>query len=119
MSTPDVAADVLRRNPALVLTLEVAVPLRISELASMPAEQRHAVCSRWAAEAVDEIASKGDVLQYGGKRGEAATVFNHLASALAALAVQPGGVTFAGMSWCVELPDERRTVVTVDPGGLL
>ena len=52
--------------------------------------------------AVDEIACKGDVLMYGGKRGEAAQAFGHLARAVAVGALLPGGITFAGRHWCTD-----------------
>ncbi len=43
------------------------------------------------------LAEKGDILLYrGAKRGQTAAVFNAVAFALAVLAFQPGGVTFAG-----------------------
>jgi hypothetical protein len=89
------------------------VPLDIAALRAMRADLREQLRLRWAAEAAEAIAHKGDVLQYGGKRGEAADVFNHLAKGLAAAAFQPGGVTFAGLHFeCVaEDPPEIRRVV--------
>lgn len=115
---------------ALLATLAVAVQLRIHELQEMPERVRERWLRLWAAEAVDPLASRGDVLQYGGgKRGEAAAVFNHLARGLAALAHCPGGVTFAGRHWCVDHdvctgttpaprsapPPTRRLVATIEP----
>ena len=88
----------------LTTTLQFAVPLRIAELLELHGETRIRQAYLWAKTAVDEVACRGDVLQYGGKRGEAAAVFNHLARALAALAMSPGGVTFAGCHWCFEHP---------------
>lgn len=85
-------------NPVLLVALEAAVPLWIVELRRMPAGQRERTRTVWARAGAESIAHKGDVLQYGSKRrGEAADVFSHLARGLAALAFQPGGVTFAGL----------------------
>jgi hypothetical protein len=86
----------------LVETLRAAVPLRIGDLLLQSDKSRTWLATRWAADAVDPIASRGDVLQFGGKKGEAAAVFNHLAKGLAALAMVPGGVVFAGTHWCIE-----------------
>lgn len=43
------------------------------------------------------LAHKGDVLLYGGRRGEAAELVSQLARALAVLAYQPGGVSVFGL----------------------
>lgn len=88
----------------LVLTLLVAVPLRIAELQRLRGETRARQVRWWAREAAGVVAHQGDMLQFGGKPGQAAMVFNHLARGLAALAHQPGGVSFAGTHWCVEHP---------------
>lgn len=88
-------------RPLLAITLEVAVPMWLDVLAAMsPAERdRHIVW--WTQTAIEPVCFKGDTLQYGGgKKGEVAEGFNYLASALAALAYAPGGVTFAGRHWC-------------------
>ena len=91
----------------LLTCLDAAVPMRIDELLRMPPRVRSTHMRAWATNAVDEIAAHGDILLYGGgKRGEVAAVFNHLARALAVGALVPGGVTFAGRSWCVGLPAE-------------
>lgn len=91
-------------NAALLLTLQVAVPLRIAELEAMPPKLRERLRTEWAREAVDVIAAQGDVLQYGGKhRGQAAGAFNHLARGLAAAAWQPGGVHFAGLHFAAPM----------------
>jgi len=76
-------------------SLQAAVPLWIERVRDWPFEKRKER-ALWASEMV---ASKGDVLQYGGKPGEAAIVFNALAEGLACLAFQPGGVTFLGDHW--------------------
>ena len=91
----------------LLATLQLAVPMRIHELAHMTEHQRWGFRDAWRGQAVDAIACKGDVLQYGGRKGEAAEVFNHLARGLAALAYAPGGVLFAGLHWCAEHPGGR------------
>jgi hypothetical protein len=86
----------------LIETLTVAVPLwieRIRDLGDTAA--RDSLVREYAADAVDAVASRGDVLQFGGARGEAAAVFNATARGLAALACCPGGVTFLGVAWCV------------------
>lgn len=86
----------------LLSTLQLAVPLNLDELMRMPEGIRTDNAKYWAKVAVDEVASRGDALQFGGKRGEAAKVFNAMAKGLAALALSPGGVLFDGIHWCVE-----------------
>lgn len=83
-------------HPTLPIALEAAVPLHIMKIRDWPYERR----VRYAEGASDAIAGQGDVLMYGGRRGEAAAVFNHTARGLAVLACQPGGVRFAGVHWC-------------------
>lgn len=108
----------------MVETLRVAVPMWIDHLRHLPGPgQLEAVRLAWAKNAADQVAHRGDVLQYGGKRGEAAEVFNHLAKGLAAAAFQPGGVTFAGEHWevtaddllCVGTPVRPQPVVVELP----
>ncbi|MEV5819253.1 hypothetical protein AB0L22_08770 [Micromonospora haikouensis] len=90
-------------NPLLTTALEAAVPLHIMNLTQLHPNVRERVRTRWAADGVDEIAYRGDTLQFGSKkRGEAAAAFNALARALAAGAFQPGGITFCGLHWCVD-----------------
>lgn len=86
----------------LLETLRVAVPLWMAGLAALPEPHRANQARSWAALAVDAVASRGDALQFGGKKGEAADVFNHLARGVAAAAYTPGGVTFAGIHWCAD-----------------
>lgn len=89
----------------LLAGLEVAVPLRIQELRLMTPYERHTTLQAWRSDACDAVAYRGDILQFGSKRrGEAASVFNHLARGLAALAHAPGGVLFAGRHWCLTHP---------------
>lgn len=87
-----------RRCDTLMETLALAVPWRIWELQDRTPEQRVAIARRCK----QEVASHGDTLMFGGKKGEAARVFNALAEGLAVAAYQPGGVTFAGQHWCTD-----------------
>lgn len=83
-------------NTTLVTCLQLAVPLWIMKLRSLMPDARFALLEG----AADAIASRGDVLQFGGgKKGEAAELFNILARALAVMAYVPGGVRFAGNHW--------------------
>jgi hypothetical protein len=87
------------RDENLLIALEAAVPLHIIEIRNWTSRQRQ----RFASEAATVIGSQGDVLQYGGgKRGDVANVFNHLARGLACAAYQIGGVTFADHHWCTD-----------------
>lgn len=110
------------RDDHLIAALQAAVPLHIIELRHATFEQRQ----RIAGQAATVIGSRGDILQFGGgKRGEVADVFNHLARGIAAASFAPGGITFAGVHWCpdhtvceaagaVELPRPRRPVVDLE-----
>ena len=84
------------KNPVLMGLLEVAVPKWIEEVRKLSPEERFA-----SIKGVGQlIAEKGDVLMFGGgKKGEAAHLFNELARGLAVLSFVPGGVKFAGMKW--------------------
>ena len=82
----------------LLIALEAAVPLHILLMRGW-SEKRRMNDAHWAA---GVIAERGDVLQYGGKRGAAADAFNALAKGLAVAAYAPGGVTFAGQHWCTD-----------------
>lgn len=105
--------DDKHKTGALTITLELAVPLWIAELAAMDETDRERHIWWWTQTAADRIAGCGDRLQYGdpkrrkSERAEVATDFNYLASGLAALAWQPGGVTFAGRHWCVPVSQRR------------
>jgi hypothetical protein len=80
----------------LQLSLSVAVPIVIEEVASWSPERRITYCQ----ENVDVITGQGDNLMYKSKKkGETAKVFNVLARCLACLAFQPDGVDFDGMHW--------------------
>jgi hypothetical protein len=76
----------LSLDTSLVESLRFAVPLWIHEVRNLPAEHRVARAVRCA----DVVGAKGDALQ-----------FNALAEGLAYAAYLPGGVTFAGLHWCV------------------
>lgn len=113
--------SVLPRSADLVIaTLELAVALRIGELAALDEPGRWRLRDRWRADAVDPIACQGDAMLYGGVKGEAAATFNHLAKAVAALAYAPAGVRFFGVHWCTEhphgchLPDTELTCTAGD-----
>ena len=83
-------------NDALPIMLSGAVPLHIMqlEIRGGPIEDdfnRVRACSQ-------VLAEKADVLMFGSKvKGEAASLFNRLADALAVMAFVPGGVHFHGM----------------------
>lgn len=85
-------------RPDIIIALEAAVPLHILLMRDWP-ETRRINEAHWAS---DVIAERGDLLQYGGKRGAAAAAFNALAKGLAIGAFAPGGVTFAGHHWCTD-----------------
>lgn len=89
------------REIALVDTLELAVPMWADQLRGRPLEELLAE----ARELSRVIAEKGDVLQFGGPKGQAAAAFNDLARGLAILSFQPGGVKFAGRRWIHDHPD--------------
>lgn len=86
-------------NVNLIEVLRLAVPLHIYEIRNWSVYNR----IHEAQNCVDEVASKGDILQFGSKKkGETARAFNRLARGLALLAYQPGGVDFAGEHWCTD-----------------
>ena len=90
----------------LTTTLLAVVPMWIATTRDWTAEQRqHA-----APEAAQTIASHGDALQFGGKKGGQA--LNALAKGLALLAHAEGGVTALGIHACIQshdsCPGEQR-----------
>lgn len=134
-------------NDSLIITLELAVPLRMLELAGMSEARRERTRASWAQESASSVGHQGDALIFGNptkarRHGRCATcggdisqdregwyhiaaegrvltcpdgrkpklvgdpeagtaaAFNALARGLAALAWQPGGVTFMGAHWC-------------------
>jgi hypothetical protein len=88
-------------DPLLLTTLHAAVPMWIEKFTRWDAWSRQLR----ALQCADEIAAHGDVLLFKQTRrqGRKGTVdaFNALAEGIAALAFQPGGVTFSGHHWCV------------------
>jgi hypothetical protein len=89
--------------PALLPSLEVAVPLRVREMRCLCFERRAAR----AAEAASVIAEHGDDSLFRSKaKGATRRAFVALASAIALGAQQPGGITFVGRHW--EAPPATR-----------
>jgi hypothetical protein len=86
-------------NDALLkMSLGVAVPLRVAELELMTRGEVFAEMEARRDEWSELIASRADILLYGGgKKGDVARVHTALVNALAHLAFAPGGVEFMGM----------------------
>ena len=85
--------------PLLKATLACAVPLWIDQIKRCGwswemIKRRAQVCG-------EEVASKGDIIQF--KSKGTAEAFNRLAEGLACLAFVPGGVTFLGDRWEAQL----------------
>jgi hypothetical protein len=83
----------------LGVALDCAVPMWILEIKAWRwswemIERRARICAQ-------EVASKGDIIQY--KSKGTAEAFNRLAEGLACLAFAPGGVTFLGRHWQEEM----------------
>jgi hypothetical protein len=91
----------------LSIALAAAVPLRLAELRTLPADELDDLLARWAGPdglgsvTADELGTYGDVLLYGDRRhpGRVAAYFAHLVNALAVLAFSPGGVSAFGQHW--------------------
>lgn len=81
-------------TPALMVSLQVAVPLKIADLRHIPDDYR----LQQAPNLAEILATHGDDLMYGGKSCVAA--FGAVARALALLAFAPGGVSLWGILWC-------------------
>lgn len=77
--------------------VEVSVRQRIREMEERggPDEEDW----KAAAEFGQVLAEKGDVLLFGGKKGEAAGLFNGLAHAVTVLSFCPGGITIFGQHY--------------------
>lgn len=105
-------------STVLVETLRAAVPQWVDQLSRLPVARREVVRQEWAARGAQLVASHGDLLMFpkqAGKRHRkacpgpdtcsclvgTAEVFNAMARGLAAGAFAPGGITFAGVHWCV------------------
>jgi hypothetical protein len=84
-------------NAHLLAALRTAVGLRLLDLAGESDYERARFVAR-APYLAQAIAAHGDELQFGGRH--CAKTFAALADGLAALALAPGGVTFAGAHWC-------------------
>jgi hypothetical protein len=93
--SPGRTHDLLADHPLLEMMLPVAVLIALEEIAQLTDTERE----RRASESATTIGSHGDDLMFGGRHTSDA--FAALARALAVLAHQPGGVTFAGLHWCV------------------
>lgn len=94
---PSEKIEELKDKP-LSIALQTAVPLWVAEIKDRGGLSGADLQS--ARETSTLLASKGDVLLFGGgKRGEVATVFNRVAKAIAILSFLPGGVTLFGSHW--------------------
>lgn len=80
---------------SLTETLRFVVPLQIWDLQRYGARTRRGL----ARDDAVNVGSHGDALLFGDKHS--ALAFNALSRGLASLAYEPGGVTFAGLHWCV------------------
>ncbi len=81
-------------NNPLNMVLSIAVPLRIMAMAEKGGPDAEDM--KKAHKAGDLLGEKGDKLLFGGKKGEAAELFNLLAHAITVLSFCPGGVTTFG-----------------------
>jgi hypothetical protein len=81
-------------NEPLRLSLNVAVMLHVLDLEHRGGPTEAEIDD--VREIGRLLAEKGDVLQFGGKPGEARDVFRQLAWGVAVLAFQPGGVRVFG-----------------------
>jgi len=99
----------------LLTMLQVAVPLRIAELADMSDYERDRVSQMWRAEAAGVLPAGGQHIATYRKTPEnpqpddqpldrlgSAGMFNLTAKAVAVLARSPGGVSMFGLVWCAE-----------------
>lgn len=83
-------------------SLALAVPLEIARLQRQGGPSADDV--RRARAAGEQIAERGDVLLYGGAKGEATALFVQLVRALAVLAFRPGGVSTVDLHWEATAP---------------
>lgn len=93
--SPSIHADT--RGTLLADALAAAVPLNIATLV----ERGGPTSFDWSItlEFADVLAYQGDVLQFGGEKGEAAQLFNGLAEAIAVMSFYPGGITIFGQHY--------------------
>jgi hypothetical protein len=106
-----------RMNEALLKTsLEVGVMLRVAELIPLPAEERQVELEHNRERWTDLIASKADVLLYGGgKPGEVASVHIALVNAIAHLSFVPGGITVFGLHFETVLDPPSESAEKMPP----
>ena len=81
-------------------SLEAGVPLLIAELRTLPEPERTARMLGWARDGAQQIAHKGDLLQFGGKGTGAA--WSAMARGIAAASFAPGGITVFGAHFCAD-----------------
>lgn len=93
----------------LTESLRFAVPLHLADLLARPPVRRESTARWWAKEAATVVGSGGDQLMFvkpdpsARTRKTVANTFDHLARGLAAAVVlNPPGVTFAGLHWCLQ-----------------
>lgn len=108
-----------RNNHALPDMLKMAVRMRQMEASG----RRHFEfddVKPFLEEFASELASKGDILLYGGKQGEAADMFNKLAQAIFILSFAGGGVTVFGErfesrpAFCEDDPEYQEYIARRD-----
>lgn len=102
-------------NDLLLVHLDVAVALAIAHLQDLPPGERERRFELGREAYVELLASKSDVLMFGGgKKGEVAQLFASLAEALAFMAFIPGGIRFGGRRW-VATDTEARCALEATP----
>jgi hypothetical protein len=90
----------------LAISIQASVPLHIMEMQAKggPSEQD----LRDARVFSGTLGEKGDVLLFGGKKGEAAGLFNQLARSVAVLSFCPGGVILFGQHFTGRVKPRKR-----------
>lgn len=89
-----------KANSLLNIALECSVSIRILEWKSKGNPQKEDFDRLKSKNLSQVLGEKGDVLLYGGgKKGEAAAIFNDLAEAIALLSFLPGGIEIFGSHW--------------------
>jgi hypothetical protein len=96
---------------ALVVSLEVAVMMQIQKLYKQPEDSIWDAIELYAETWADTIATHADALQFGGKPGQAAPLFNQLVQAVAHLAFAPGGVEIFGEKYIALHPEEYGRIL--------
>lgn len=107
-------ADTPRRladDTTLIETLRYFVPLLIAHLGSMPPAHRHAVAHTWRSNGARILGERGDLLMFRSTPAwdrRRANAGQHLIQAMAAAAVlQPDGVDFGPLHWCLQFSCAR------------